>query len=384
VFRPKAPVIRRFSRRTSRFSRRGRHHGYSWYEVVAAGPAAELWRSAQESDGKKNTFAEDRAMRLTAILAVSVCGLCLLIGCSRSNDAEVSKARAEADSVRVELAKAKVEAEAARAELVKVRGDLKSARRDAIASKRPIEKEATKGKPELPAQKPQDPETAKEALKKAWASLIGTSDALRVYEWEIAALKKQPKGTGKTFASLELMLDGLPVKARPPFGRDDDRRLAANEWLSKNAVGRRLEIKRETGGVYVQPAGKKFYCSMTSYRERYVSANLFGAPHFIHLGSTAPYGFGFVCDSEQDAEKVKNQEYKILTIGGRIEQVRFDFESKYEYLQFSLAAVSLDGFQPLPGKLDQLERARSEMQELKEKTEAEIRRLEQLVKASGQ
>jgi hypothetical protein len=32
--------------RTIRFSRRGRHDGFSWYAVFPAGPAAELWRSA--------------------------------------------------------------------------------------------------------------------------------------------------------------------------------------------------------------------------------------------------------------------------------------------------------------------------------------------------
>jgi len=38
----------RHSCRASRCSRRGRHHGFLGVEVFAAGPAAELWRSAKE------------------------------------------------------------------------------------------------------------------------------------------------------------------------------------------------------------------------------------------------------------------------------------------------------------------------------------------------
>src|SRR4051794_10462304 len=83
----------------------------------------------------KQYVSEDRAMHPAGTLAVSVCSIGLLIGCSRSNDAEVSKARAEADSARTELAKARAEAEIARAELLKVRADLDAARRDAGGSK---------------------------------------------------------------------------------------------------------------------------------------------------------------------------------------------------------------------------------------------------------
>ena len=73
-------------------------------------------------------------MRPAAMLVVTVSCLGLLIGCSRSNDAEVSKARVEADSVKAELARARAEAETARAELVKVRADLEAARRDAAGA----------------------------------------------------------------------------------------------------------------------------------------------------------------------------------------------------------------------------------------------------------
>jgi hypothetical protein len=52
-------------RLTTRCSRRGRHHGFSWYEVVAAGPAAELCRSAAW------LLARDVAMRSPPLQTLS-------------------------------------------------------------------------------------------------------------------------------------------------------------------------------------------------------------------------------------------------------------------------------------------------------------------------
>ncbi len=248
-------------------------------------------------------------------------------------------------------------------------------------------KEASRA-PATPPPEEQSPEAPvtnpKEALQKAQAELSGPRDSLRVYEREVAALKKRPKGTGKTFTSVQQLLEGLPEKARPPFGADDDRRLVANEWLVKNVVGSRLELKRELGTVYVPPvSGKWVPVSVITYRDRYVSANLFGIPHYIHLGSDAPYGFNLVCNTPSDVKKLKGMEQQIVTVGGRIESVRFDREEGRDYFQFYFSAVSLDSFNPMPGSLDGLEQARSESQKALQVIEDKVKRLEKLVKEAG-
>ena len=54
--------------------------------------------------------------------AQAVCLVCFLLaaGCSKSNEAELSKAKAEADAARAEAVKARAEADAAKAELEKL------------------------------------------------------------------------------------------------------------------------------------------------------------------------------------------------------------------------------------------------------------------------
>ena len=58
----------------------------------------------------------DSSRQFTAFL---LCGILLTAGCSRSNEVELAKARAEADAARAEAAKARAEADAAQAALPK-------------------------------------------------------------------------------------------------------------------------------------------------------------------------------------------------------------------------------------------------------------------------
>src|SRR5258707_3937621 len=56
------------SRRTSGCRKRGRHHGFSWRPVLAAGPAAELDRSAPPS----GTANEDLGTIPMPLLSINV------------------------------------------------------------------------------------------------------------------------------------------------------------------------------------------------------------------------------------------------------------------------------------------------------------------------
>ena len=58
----------------------------------------------------------DSSRQLTALL---LCGIMLITGCSRSNEVELAKARADADAARAEATKARAEADAAKAALPK-------------------------------------------------------------------------------------------------------------------------------------------------------------------------------------------------------------------------------------------------------------------------
>lgn len=157
-------------------------------------------------------------MRPAAMLVVTVSCLGLLIGCSRSNDAEVSKARVEADSVKAELARARAEAETARAELVKVRADLEAARRDAAGATVAVQAgdPAKKSDPQLVVsqekQKSPDGEiTFKDGRKEEFKILTG--------------VRHMNAGTANVSGGFFTLFVPQPVPGELVFNRDVDRAL---------------------------------------------------------------------------------------------------------------------------------------------------------------
>jgi len=94
----------------------------------------------------------------TFFVSVITCGALVLAGCSRSQDAELGKARAEADAAKAELARTKAEADAAKAELARTKAEAETAKARAevdvaYAAKAKAEADAAKARAEADAAK---------------------------------------------------------------------------------------------------------------------------------------------------------------------------------------------------------------------------------------
>lgn len=261
----------------------------------------------------------------------------------------------------------------------------------------PTPAERAAERPQNPAEWPQDPaerledpadlpKDPKATLQRAQSRVYRIQHSLRLYDSEVEALQKRPQSPDRTFPSLAQMLGDLPQSARPLFGSDDDRRLAANEWLVKKVVGGRLELKRELGGVSTDPpAGNRVNVSVVSHNgDRDATTTMFGPPLRIHLGRDAPSGFSFVCRTRSAVEKLKRSSGQIVTVSGRIESARFGRDEWGDYLRITLSAVALDGFNPMPQTLDELKLARAELQKELQAAEAEVKQLEQTARNPGE